>query len=80
MTKDQIEKMKSEQRQSFRAIEANAPIELSEVPISPDLMRKDKPLKVFRAEEKGRYGKRDAMTKQYREGVEDRPRVRFISR
>lgn len=72
--------MKSEQRQSFRAIEANALIELSEVPISPDLMRRDEPLKVSRAEKKGRYGKRDAVTKKYREGVEDGPMARFISR
>ena len=75
LTSNQIEGLKTEQMQSVRAIVANAPIEAYGIPLSPDLMRRDK--KVSLAEKKGRHDKRDTVTKQ--RGIRDVPRLRFIS-
>lgn len=75
LTSTQIEGLKTEQMQSVRAVVANAPIEAYGIPLSPELMRRDKRLSL--AEKKGRHDKRDTVTKQ--RGVKDVPRLRFIS-
>ena len=77
LTTDQIEQLKTEQKQSIRAIEANASIEPLGVLIRSDLKRRDNLSKVSPAEKKGHYDKRDTVIKQ--QDLEDVPRLRFIS-
>ena len=77
LTEDQIEQLKKEQTQSIRAIEPNTPLEPSDVPISPNLMRRDKYSRVLLAKERDRYDKRENVIKQL--GGEDVPELRFIS-
>lgn len=70
LTPDQVEELKTQQKQSVKDIGANAPIEPSGHPISPDL-------KVSPAEKRVRYHKRDTVIKQ--SGLSFEPRLAFIS-